>query len=131
MNKYLSIAIQIVGALAALTYVQSAYVFITTHHISFIHYTASGPLEVWTIRNLGVRLLAIAVGFILALLLRNKSMLALMFAVRLTADMGDLINSVTTPNLPAMVGQILTGFVVMEALCLIGLIYLIKKENGK
>ena len=121
--------IQVVAALLALMYVQSFYGFVFGREISFIHYTPLSELEIWTVRNLGIRLLAIAIGFFIALGLNNKTILAVMFAVRLTADVGDLINSATTPNMAPMVWQILSIFVAIEFLCFIGLIYLIKKEK--
>lgn len=131
MSKKISYRIiQIVASLLALMYVQSFYGFVFDKEINFIHYSPQSNLEIWTVRNLGVRLLAIAVGFFIALLLRNKIILAVMFAVRLTADVGDLINSANTPGLAPMVGQILAVFVVIEFLCLMGLIYLIKMEKN-
>jgi len=128
-NKIIYRIIQIVAVLSALMYVQSFNGFVFGKEINFIQYIPQTNLELWTVRNLGIRLLAIAVGFFIALLLRNKTILAVMFTVRLTADIGDLINSATTPNLAPMVWQILTVFVVIEFLCLMGLIYLIKKEK--
>ena len=128
-NKIIYRIIQIVAVLSALMYVQSFNGFVFGKEINFIQYIPQTNLELWTVRNLGIRLLAIAVGFFIALLLRNKTILAVMFTVRLTADIGDLINSATTPNLAPMVWQILTVFVVIEFLCLMGLIHLIKKEK--
>lgn len=128
-NKIIYRIIQGVAFLLALMYVQSFYGFVFGKEINFIHYTPQSNIEIWTVRNLGIRLLAIAVGFFIALFLRNKTFLAAMFAVRLTADLGDLINSATTEGLAPMIWQMLSVFVGIEFLCLIGLLYLIKKEK--
>lgn len=122
--------IQIVAALMAIMYVQSFFGFVFQKEISFIRYQPQTALEIWTVRNLGIRLLAIAVGFFIALLLRNKTFLAVMFAIRLTADVGDLINSAITPELDQMIWQILTVFVSIELLSLVGLLYILKKEKS-
>ncbi|MBX7056749.1 MAG: hypothetical protein K1X75_01695 [Leptospirales bacterium] len=127
-RSILYLLVQLIAAFFALNYLQSFYAFYTTHQVSFVGYTATDPLAIWTVRNLGVRLLAIAVGFLVALLSRSKSMLALMFAVRLAADLGDLINSATTPGLDAFVPQILGVFASIEALCLLCLLWLRRSE---
>lgn len=128
-NKVIYTIIQVFAALMALMYVQSFYGFVFGKEISFIQYRPESALEIWTVRNLGIRLLAISVGFFIALWLRNKSFLAAMFAVRLTADGGDLINSATTPGMAPMVWQILAVFVAIELLCFLGLLFIIKKEK--
>ena len=129
-QKILYRLIQSIALLLALMYVQSFYGFVFGKEISFIHYTPQSNIEIWTVKNLGIRLLAIAIGFFIALGLKNKTILAVMFAVRLTADVGDLINSATTPSLASMVWQILIVFVLIEFLCLVGLIFIIKKEEN-
>lgn len=122
--------VQVVAALLALMYVKAAWDFITTHQIELVHYSASTALETWTVRNLGVRLLAIAVGFIVALVSRNRDLLALMFVVRLVSDVGDLLNSAFTPGLEAFVVPLIAIFVAIEFACLVLLLRMRKGAYG-
>lgn len=62
-NKIIYRIIQIVAVLSALMYVQSFNGFVFGKEINFIQYIPQTNLELWTVRNLGIRLLAIAVGF--------------------------------------------------------------------
>lgn len=110
--------VQVVAALMALMYVMSTYEFIHSHTVRFIGYTATGPEAVWTLNNLAIRLFGIAVGFFVALAARSEAMLALMFTVRLVADVGDLLNSVLVAGIPSSVPSILAVFVLVEAACL-------------
>lgn len=114
--------VQVIAALLALMYVDSARKFVFTHQIDFVHYAASSPVEVWTVRNLGLRLLAIGVGFIIALVAKDRRMLAMMFAVRLVADAGDTLNSAMTPGLASFVVPVLGLFVAVELGCLVVLL---------
>ncbi len=114
--------VRAIGALLALMYVDSARKFVFTHNIDFVHYVATSPVEVWTVRNLGLRLLAIASGFIIALVAKDRRMLAMMFAVRLIADAGDTLNSAMTPGLEGFVVPVLGLFVAVELGCLIALL---------
>lgn len=128
-NKSLLIVIKIVALIFALMYIKSAYDFIFSHEISFVNYAANSPAEIWVVRNLGIRLLAIGIGFLAALALKNYGFLALMFAVRLVADVGDLFNSIYTPNLENFVTLVLTVFVIIELTCFLLLIKIIKQEK--
>lgn len=128
-NKIIYTIIKAVAVLLALMYVQSFYGFVFNKEINFIHYTPQSNIEIWTVRNLGIRLLAIAAGLFIAVFSKSKKMLAMAFAIRLTADAGDLINSATMQGIASMVWQILSVFVTIEFLCLITLIYHIKKEK--
>lgn len=114
--------VQFIAALLALMYVDSARKFVFTHQIDFVHYVASSPVEVWTVRNLGLRLLAIAAGFIIALVAKDRRMPAMMFAVRLVADAGDTLNSAMTPGLASFVVPVLGLFAAVELGCLIVLL---------
>lgn len=122
-------AIQGVAGLLGLMYLASAYSFITTHSIDFIHYTASSTQEVWTVRNLGIRLLAIGAGLLGAVILRRRDLLALMLSVRLIADCGDFLNSLVTPGLDAFVARTLAVFVMIEMASLGGLLWIHRSEE--
>ncbi len=128
-NKIIYRIIQVVAFVLALMYAQSFYGFVFNKEINFIHYTPQSNIETWTVRNLGIRLLAIAVGLFIAVFSKSKKILAMAFAIRLTADAGDLINSATMQGIAPMVWQILSVFVTIEFLCLVSLIYQIKKEK--
>lgn len=123
--------IQGTAALLGLMYLKSGYDFIITKQIEFIHYTAISSLEIWTVRNLGARLLAISVGFLAALFLNDRRMLALMFLVRLTADIRDFFNSMNTAGLDSFVVPVLGAFVCIETLCLLMLMKIIAQEGKK
>ncbi|MFO1033584.1 MAG: hypothetical protein U1E15_05705 [Hyphomicrobiales bacterium] len=121
-DRVLALGIRVIAALFALLYLQSTYDFIVNHHVSFMTYTAVEPMAQWAVANLGARLLGIALGFLIALALRNDTLLALMFAVRLCADVTDFWISTHTPGAEAMVGWILLAFFAIEALCLAALL---------
>ena len=121
--------VQVVAALLAFMYVTSTYAFIRSHTVEFIDYTATGPAAIWTLNNLAIRLFAIAVGFFIALASRSEQLLALMFAVRLAADVGDTVNSLLVPGLPALVPATLVVFVAVEALYLAVLVLRIRRPS--
>jgi hypothetical protein len=122
-------AIQGVAGVLGCMYLVSGYIFITTRSIEFVHYTGVSAQEVWTIRNLGVRVLAIGIGLLLALLMRRKDALALMLLVRLCADVGDFTNSALTPGLDASVARTLAVFCVVELVALSGLVWILSAER--
>lgn len=68
-------------------------------------------------------------GFIIALATRSEQLLALMFAVRLAADVGDTVSSILVPGLPAFVPATLVVFVAVEALCLAVLVLQIRRPS--
>lgn len=105
-RRLLWLAIQVVAGGLGLMYLVTGYTFITTPRIEFIHYTGVSSREIWTVRNLGVRVLAIGDGLVVALLLRRRDLLPLMLMVRFISDLGDFANSAMTngldPTVPGM-----------------------------
>jgi hypothetical protein len=128
-QSFIITAVRAIAFALAAMYVVSAYGFIVNHQVSFISYTAQEPLAQWAVANLGARLFGIAIGFALALLLRRNDFLALMFAVRLTADSVDLWISTHTNGLDGSVGEILLALVAIEAACLAILLWQIKSQR--
>jgi len=124
-------AIRVVAALLALLYLQSAWDFIVNHSIAFVAYAPTDALAGWTVANLGARLLAIAFGLAIALVLRDDRLLALMLAVRLTADLADLAISSTTQGVDAFVAWVLAALVVVEAAALAALIVQLNKKDQR
>ena len=115
--------------LFGLMYCLSAGQFILTKQIGFISYAAVTPAEVWTVRNLGVRLLGIGVGMLIVSVANNAAGIALMLTVRIISDMGDLINSVATPGLEPLVAGGLAIFVTAELALLVLAVRLLR--NGQ
>ncbi len=132
MNSLL--AVRIFAALLALMYLQSSWEFIANGNVAFVGYVPEDPMARWAVANLGARLLAIAVGFIVALVLRDPRQLALMFAVRLAADATDLAISSTSPGIELLVPGVLAVLVVIEVVCLGVLLRLVRsmlREGGR
>lgn len=128
-SKTQFLILKIIAVIFGIMYIQSGTEFIFTHKINFIEYLPNSSAEIWTVRNLGGRLLAIGIGFILAVLFNKKETIALIFAIRLIADSVDLWNSMVTPNLASFIVPVLGVFVAIEAICLCWAFILIKKEK--
>lgn len=128
------LAVRIVAALLALMYLQSSWEFIANGNVAFVGYVPDDPMARWAVANLGARLFAIAVGFIIALVLRDPRLLALMFAVRLAADATDLAISSASPGIGPFVPGVLAVLVAVEVVCLGALLRLVRsapREGGR
>lgn len=117
MDKRFIFAV-LVTVLLTVGYLQTAWGIFHNHQVSFINYTAQTPSELWALKNLAARLIGISIGFIIALALRNRLMLALMFAVRLSADSIDCWTSWHTQGVDASVGVTLLVVSIIELLVL-------------
>jgi len=122
-------AIQVIAGGLGVMYLVSGYQFITTHSISFISYTGASAQEIWTIRNLGIRILAIGIGLLVALASRRKDLLLLLLLLRLLADLGDCANSALTPGIDGSVARTLALFCTVESLSVGGLLWLWLSEH--
>jgi hypothetical protein len=128
------LAVRIVAALLALMYLQSSWEFIANGNVAFVGYVADDPMARWAVANLGARLFAITVGFIIALVLRDPRLLAPMFAVRLAADATDLAISSTSSGIEPLVPGVLAVLVAVEMVCLGVLLRLVRstlREGGR
>lgn len=106
--------LRLATGLLGFMYAWSAAQFILQQQIAFISYNPVTAPEIWTVRNLGARLLGIAVGMILVSVMNSVRGIALMLTVRLVSDAGDWINSLLTPGLDPFVSRMLAVFVVIE-----------------